>query len=139
DDRGLIAELLSLPVGDRFPPLELSPQQRKSRTLQALIRQVAALARQEPVLIAFEDVHWIDPTNLELLDRTVERIRSLPVLLILTFRPEFAPPWIGKPHVSTMTLGRLGQAEGVALVEQILGSSALPAEIVNDIVERTDG
>ncbi|TIP70859.1 MAG: adenylate/guanylate cyclase domain-containing protein, partial [Mesorhizobium sp.] len=108
EDCSLLADLLSLPNFGRFPTLDLSSQQRKSRTLQALVRQLEALARREPVLMIFEDLHWIDPTSLELLDRIIERIRQVPVLLIVTFRPEFSPPWTGRPHVSTITLSRLG-------------------------------
>ncbi|MDK1374109.1 adenylate/guanylate cyclase domain-containing protein [Sinorhizobium sp. 6-70] len=139
EDCSLLADLLSLPSLGRFPTLDLSPQQRKSRTLQALVRQLEALARQEPVLMIFEDVHWIDPTSLELLDRIVERIRPLPVLLITTFRPEFTPSWIGQPHASIMTLSRLGQRDGTALVKRVLGKRGLPAEAIREIVERTDG
>jgi predicted ATPase/class 3 adenylate cyclase len=139
EDCSLIADLLALPSSGRFPTLDLSPQQRKSRTLQALMRQLEALAGREPVVMIFEDVHWIDPTSLELLDRIVERIRRLPVLLVVTFRPEFSPPWSGQPHVSVMTLGRLGQRDGVALVEHVLGQQDLPAEAIQGIIERTDG
>ncbi|MFU0507498.1 adenylate/guanylate cyclase domain-containing protein [Pseudaminobacter sp. NGMCC 1.201702] len=139
EDCSLLADLLSLPSAGRFPTVDLSPQQRKSRTLQALVRQLEALARGGPVLMIFEDVHWIDPTSLELLGRIVERIRLLPALLIVTFRPEFTPPWTGHAHVSTMTLGRLGQRDGVTLVEQVLGEQHLPAEAIREIVERTDG
>ncbi|MDW9365332.1 AAA family ATPase [Sinorhizobium meliloti] len=139
EDCSLLSDLLSLPSSGRFPTLGLSPQQRKSRTLQALVRQLEVLAGRQPVVMIFEDVHWIDPTSLELLDRTVERIRMLPVLLVVTFRPEFTAPWSGQPHVSMMTLGRLGQCDGVALVEHVLGQQDLPAEAIQGIVERTDG
>ncbi|RWK44302.1 adenylate/guanylate cyclase domain-containing protein [Mesorhizobium sp.] len=139
EDCSLLADLLSLPNFGRFPTLDLSSQQRKSRTLQALVRQLEALARREPVLMIFEDLHWIDPTSLELLDRIIERIRQVPVLLIVTFRPEFSPPWTGRPHVSTITLSRLGQRDGARLVEQVLGKQDLPAEAIREIVERTDG
>jgi predicted ATPase/class 3 adenylate cyclase len=138
EDRQLIADLLSLPDIGRYPALDLSPQQRKQRTFQAFIRQLEALARQQPVLMIFEDMHWIDPTSQEAMNRIVERIRQLPVLLLMTFRPEFNPPWIGQPHVTIMALNRLDQHEGAALVERIVGDR-LPAEIVNEITERTDG
>ena len=129
EDCSLIADLLSLPDPGRFQTLNLSPQQRKSRTLQALVQQLEALARRQPVLMIFEDVHWIDPTSLELLDRTVERIRLLPVLLIVTFRPEFTPPWTGQPHASMMMLNRLGESDGIALVKRVLGERDLSAEL----------
>src|SRR5215469_8931705 len=94
-DLSLIAEMLSLSDGERFPPLDLSPQRKTERTLAALLRQLQALARRQPVLMIFEDLHWIDPTSRELLDLTVEKITGLPVLLVATYRPEFQPPWVG--------------------------------------------
>jgi class 3 adenylate cyclase len=97
-DISLLVELLSLPGGDRFAPLELSPQRKKERTLAALLRQLEGLARTQPVLMIFEDLHWIDPTSRELLDLSLMRIDRLPVLLVATFRPEFQPPWTGQPH-----------------------------------------
>jgi predicted ATPase len=117
----------------------LSPQRKKERTLDALIRQIEGLARQEPVVMVLEDVHWIDPTSRELLDLTVERVRRLPVLLIVTFRPEFQPLWTGQPQVSMLTLNRLDRRDRTALVAQVAGSKALPDEVVAQIVDRTDG
>jgi class 3 adenylate cyclase len=139
EDSRLIADLLLLPDIGRHPEVHFSPPQRKQRTIDALLRQLDGLSRRQPVVHIFEDIHWIDPTSLEALDRTVERIRRLPVLLLMTFRPEFDPPWIGQPHVTTMVLGRLEQSDISALVETIAGNTMLPPEIVNEIVERTDG
>jgi predicted ATPase len=96
----LLADLLGLPCSERCPLPNLAPQRKKERTLEALIRQLDGLARQQPVIMVVEGAHWIDPTSRELLDLTVERIRSLPVLLIVTFRPEFQPPWTGQPQVT---------------------------------------
>jgi hypothetical protein len=96
DAAPLIADLLSIPTGGRYPPLELTPQKRKGKTLRALLAQLGGLAAREPVLMVLEDVHWIDPTSLELLDLIVDAVPTLPVLLIITFRPEFAPP-VGGP------------------------------------------
>jgi class 3 adenylate cyclase len=96
EDVALLADLMSLPSSERHPLPNLSPQRKKERTLEALIRQLEGLARQQPVMIIFEDAHWIDPTSRELLDLTVERVGSLSVLLIVTFRPEFQPPWAGR-------------------------------------------
>ena len=96
----LLADLLSIPTGDRYPPLNLTPQKRKEKTLQAQLAQVEGLAARQPVLIVFEDVHWSDATTRESLDLLVDRIPTLRVLMILTFRPEFTPPWIGRPHVT---------------------------------------
>jgi class 3 adenylate cyclase/predicted ATPase len=139
EDAAFIADLLSLPASERHPMPNLSPQRKKERTLEALIRQLEGLARQQPVLMVFEDAHWIDPTSRELLDLTVERVGGLPVLLIVTFRPEFQPPWTGQPQVTTLALNRLGRHDRTALVTQIAGGKALPDELVGQIAERTDG
>jgi class 3 adenylate cyclase/predicted ATPase len=138
-DATLFAEMLSLPNDGRYPALELLPQQRRQRTLEALTTQIEALSRLNPVLMIFEDAHWIDPTSLEALGRAVDRIRSLGVLLIITYRPEFEPPWIGRPHVTALTLNRLGEGEIAALIDGVTGNKALPAHIRRNIVERTDG
>jgi predicted ATPase len=139
EDIAFLADLLSLPGSERHPLTNLSPQRKKERTLEALIRQLDSLARQQPVLMVFEDAHWIDPTSRELLDLTVEHVRSLPVLLIVTFRPEFQPPWTGQPQVSVLTLNRLDRRDRTALVAQIAGDKALPDAIVDQIIDRTDG
>ena len=110
DDVALLADLLSLPGSEHHPLPDLSPQRKKERIVEALIRQLERLARRQPVMMVFEDAHWVDPTSRELLDLTVERVRSLPVLLIVTFRPEFQPPWTGQPQVSMVTLNRLTDA-----------------------------
>ena len=139
-DIALIAEMLSLSGGERFPPLDLSPQRKKERTLVALLRQLQALTRLQPVLMIFEDLHWIDPTSREVLDLTVERITGLPVLLVATYRPEFQPPWVSQSQVTVIALNRLGRNEGARLVHQLVGNlRALPPDIVDEIVERTDG
>jgi len=139
-DISLLVELLSLPGRDRFAPIELSPQRKKERTLAALLRQLEGLARQQPVLMIFEDLHWIDPTSREFLDLLLARIGRLPVLLVATFRPEFQPPWTGQPHVTVMSLNRLGRGDGAAMVERLAGNAALlPPDVIAEIVERTDG
>ncbi|WP_162003542.1 adenylate/guanylate cyclase domain-containing protein, partial [Microvirga tunisiensis] len=139
-DVALVAELLSLPVMDGCPPHAFTPQRKKEKTFEVLLRQLEALVQGHPVLMIFEDVHWIDPTSHELLDLIIERVRHLPVLLLATFRPEFAPPWTGQPHVTTVTLNRLDRRDGAALVKRIAGSkSALSGDIVDEIVERADG
>jgi predicted ATPase len=138
-DAALFAEMLSLPNDGRYPILELSPQQRRQRTLEALTAQVETLSRSNPVLMIFEDVHWIDPTSLEALGRTVDLLRTLAVLLIVTYRPEFEPPWIGRPHVTSLTINRLGQREIGAMIDRVTGNKPLPASIRQDILERTDG
>jgi len=109
-DAALLAEMLSLSNDGRYPALELTPQQRRQRTLEALVSQMVALSRQNPLLMIFEDAHWTDPTTLELFGRIVDRIPTLRVLLIVTFRPEFEPPWIGHPYVTPLTINRLSRA-----------------------------
>jgi len=138
EDVAFLADLLSLPGSERHPLPNLSPQ-RKKRTLEALNRQLEGLARQQPVVMHFEAPHWIDPTSRELLDLIVEHVRSLPVLLIMTYRPEFQPPWTGQPQVTMLALTRLDRRDRTALVAQIAGGKALPDEVVAQIVDRTDG
>jgi class 3 adenylate cyclase/predicted ATPase len=138
-DAVLFAEMLSLPNDGRYPALDLAPQQRRQKTLETLTAQLDALSRSNPVLMIFEDVHWSDPTSVEALGRAVDRIRNLGVLLITTHRPEFEPPWIGRPHVTALTLNRLGEREIAALIDGVTGNRPLPAHIRQDIVERTDG
>ena len=138
-DAALFAEMLSLPNDGRYPTLELAPEQRRQRTMEALIAQTEVLTRQNPVLMIFEDVHWTDPTSMELFGRAVDRIASLRVLLIVTFRPEFVPPWIGRPHVTPLTINRLAQRDVGAMIDRVVGNKLLPASIRQDIIERTDG
>jgi class 3 adenylate cyclase/predicted ATPase len=139
-DRGeitLIAELLSLP--NVAAELDMSPQRKRQKLLAGLLHQLEALVESHPVLMVFEDAHWIDPTSRDLIDRTVDRVRRLPVLLLVTFRPEFQPPWTDQPHVTTLALNRLGERDGSALVEQLAGNAGVSSEIVAEIVERSDG
>jgi class 3 adenylate cyclase len=139
EDAALIAEMLSLPNDGRYPPLELAPQQRRQRTLEALTAQLVGLASQQAVLMIFEDVHWIDPTSLEALGRIVNRIKALPALLIVTFRPEFNALWAGQSHVTSLTLNRLGERESATIIAHIVGNKGLQANVMIEIVERTDG
>jgi class 3 adenylate cyclase/predicted ATPase len=135
----LIAALLGLPIEDRYPPLDLTPQRQKQRMLEVLVDQLEGLAAAQPVLVTYEDVHWIDPTTQELLGLAIERIQHLPVLAIVTFRPDFTPSWSGQPHVSVLALTRLGRRDGAALVDRVVGNKALPAEVSAQIVAKTDG
>ena len=127
-DAALFAEMLSLPNDGRYPALDLAPQQRRQRTLEALIAQIEALTRSSPVLMIFEDAHWTDPTSLELFGRAVDRIATLRVLLIVTFRPEFEPPWIGRPHVTALTINRLAQRDIDAMIDRVVGNKLTPGE-----------
>ena len=140
-DAALFAEMLSLPNDGRYHSLldELTAEQRRQRTLEALIKRMQALSLQNPVLMILEDVHWTDPTSLEAFSRVVDRLRTLRVLLVATFRPEFDSPWIGRPHVTALTLNRLGEREVAAMIDGVTGSKPLPANIRLDIMERTDG
>ena len=137
DEITLIADLLSLPSD--AAKLDLTPERKRERLLAALLHQLDALARQQPVLMVVEDLHWIDPSSRELLDLTVERAASLPVLLIMTFRPEFQAPWSGLPQVAALTLNRLDRLSGAVMVERIAGNDKLPDALAAEIVERADG
>ena len=138
-DAALFAEMLSLPNDGRYPKLGLDPQQRRQKTLDALLAQVETFARKSPVLMIFEDAHWADPTSLEAFGRAVDRIAPLPVLLLITFRPEFEPPWIGQPHVAALTLNRLTRGEIEAMIDQVAGNKPMPANVRQEVVARTDG
>src|SRR5271156_2307790 len=130
EDASLFAEMLSLPNDGRYPALALTPVQRRQRTLEALTSQVAGLASQQPVLMIFEDAHWTDPTSLEAFGRAVDRINTLPALLIVTFRPEFNPPWVGQSGVTSATLNRLGEREAEAIIARLVGNKELPADVM---------
>ena len=138
-DRALFTELLSLPNDGRYPHLDLTPQQGRHLTFEALTTQIVSLAEQRPVLMIFEDVHWIDPTSLEALGRGIDRVKSVGVLLIVTYRPEFEPPWIGRPYVTALSLNRLGEREIAAMIDRVTGNRSLSHDLRQDIVERTDG
>ena len=138
-DAALFAEMLSLPNDGRYPALALTPEQRRQRTLEALTAQLAGLARQQPVLMIVEDAHWIDPTSLEAFGRTVDQIKTLSALLIVTFRPEFNAPWVGHSHVMFLALNRLGERETAAVIAHLVGNKELPADVMAEIIERTDG
>jgi class 3 adenylate cyclase/tetratricopeptide (TPR) repeat protein len=135
----VLANLLALPANDRYPLQELSPQKRKEKTFAALLAQLDGLAARQPVFIIFEDVHWIDPTSLELLTAAVEHVPQLRVLLLVTARPEFTPPWPSYPHITTIPLSRLGRRYGAELVERVAGGRTLPKELMDVILARTDG
>jgi class 3 adenylate cyclase len=135
----LFAALLSIPFGERYPPLSLSPTQQRRRTLAALLDQFEGLARRQPISLSFEDAQWTDATSLELLDLTVERVHQLPVLALFTFRPEFEPPWVGLPNVGTLTLGRLDRNDVESMVTQVTGGRVPPPEVMKQIVAKTDG
>ena len=126
-DAALFAEMLSLPNDGRYPALELDTAAASAKNAgSAHFRKMEALTRQNPVLMIFEDAHWTDPTSLEAFGRTVDRIARLRVLLIVTFRPEFEPPWIGRPYVTALTLNRLGERDIGAMIDGVIGNKLLP-------------
>ena len=139
EEMTLIAELLSIPLPNRYPPLALLPQRKKEKTFESLMRQLEALSRVNPVVMIYEDLHWIDPTSRELLDIVVDRVQSLPVLLLITFRPDFVPPWIGRSHITLLALNRLGTREGEAMITAVASDKALPRAVVEQIIAHTDG
>ena len=138
-DLSLLADMLSLPNDGRYPALDMTSEQCRQKTLEALGSQMEALSRSNPVLMIFEDTHWADPTSLEVFSRTIDRLRNLRVLLIVTFRPEFDPPWIGRPYVTALTLNRLAQRDIETVIDNVIGTKLIPANIRQDIIERTDG
>lgn len=135
----LFEELLSVSSSEDRPSVELTPERRKDKILDTLTSMFEDLARRQPVLVIFEDLHWMDPTTGELMDRVLARLDRLPVLMIATFRPEFRPIWIDQPHISLIALQRLGRREGESLVRRLAGAATLPTEVLDEILERTDG
>ena len=135
----LIAELLAVPSDGRYQPLKVSPQQKREMMLEALLGQLDGIAAQTPVLMVFEDAHWIDPTSLDLLNRTVARVAGLPVLLVVTFRPELQPSWVGQQHVTLLSLNRLGRRDSAGIVDGVTKGKALPVAVADQILVRTDG
>ena len=143
EETALFAELLGFaesgPQNGPGNSSSMDPQRNRRRLLNGLIERLQTLARRGPVLILFEDVHWADPTSLELLTLTIERVAAVPILLVITFRPDYQPPWTGQPHVTMLTLSRLSQRERATLVTHITGGKELPSGLLDQIIDRTDG
>jgi class 3 adenylate cyclase/predicted ATPase len=135
----LIAALLALPTGERYKPLNLSPQRQKDETVAALVDHFMGLTRKQPMLIAFEDAHWIDPSSLEVLDLLMDAVQDAPVLMFVTCRPEFQPSWNAHSHITRLTLNRLSRQLRATMVECVAGGRSLPEEVVEDIILKTDG
>ncbi len=135
----LLAEMLSIATENRYPPLELSAARKKEETLASLVEEMRHRAARQPLLVVFEDVHWIDPTSLELLDLIVEQAQAHPFLVVITFRPEFDAKWIGQAQVTLLALNRMTRRQCAAMVERITGGKTLPEEVLAQIVTRTDG
>jgi class 3 adenylate cyclase len=134
-----LAALLSIPGEGRYPALEMAPAEQKERTIEALIALFEGLTKDTPVLAFLEDAHWIDPTSLDVFGRLIDRLPKLRALLVVTFRPEFAPPWVGRAHVASLELSRFARRQAVAMVDRVAGGKALPAEVTEQIVAKTDG
>ena len=139
EDVQLVAELMAIPTEERYLPLKLSPEQKKERTLAVLIDNLESLAAKSPVLVIFEDVHWVDPTSLEVLERMVDGVERWPVLLVITFRPEFQPPWVELAHVTMHRLKKLNRRESATLLERLTAGKPLPREVAEQIIKHTDG
>jgi class 3 adenylate cyclase len=139
ENAAIFADMLSLANDGRYPDLALLPQQRREKTFKALISQLCLLARDCPVLMIFEDAHWIDPTSLDALGRIVDQIATIRVLLIMTFRPEFEAPWIGRSYVTTLTINRLATPEILEMIGRVIGNKFLPENLRQDIITRADG
>lgn len=133
------AALLSIPAAGRYPPLNLTAAQQRRKVFEGLLAQLEGLARARPVLVVFEDAHWADATSLEVLSQVLERIAALPVLLLLTCRPEFEPRWAGRPNFSMLALGRLEREHVRTLIGQVTKGQVLPPEVLDQIVTKTDG
>ena len=138
-DRAFLASLLSIPAEGRYPALEMAPSEQKERTIAALIALFVGLTKDAPVLALLEDAHWIDPTSLDVFGRLVDRLPDLRALLVVTFRPEFAAPWVGRAHVTALSLNRFGRRQAMAMIDRVTGGKALPAEVLEQIVAKTDG
>ena len=134
----LFATLLSVAHKGRYPALDLSPRLQKEKTFAALEDQLAALATDRAVLVVFEDLHWVDPTTIEFLERAIGRLRESPVFFVMTARPEFEPPWAQKT-CTRVRLERLRADETKTLIANISGGKRLPTELVDNILDKTDG
>ncbi len=139
DTLPLLVTLLSLPQPEGVPPLTLSPQKQKQKTHEALIAWIMEEAQKATVYCAWEDLHWADPSTLEVLTLFLEQIPTTRMFTVLTFRPEFTPSWSSRSYLTQLTLSRLGRSHVEAMVEKITGGKALPSEVLQQIVSKTDG
>ena len=135
----MLANLLSISTQGRFPPIELTPQEQKAKTIEALIDHLVGLADDAPVLWVFEDAHWADPTSRELLEQMIDRLQDLQVLAVITARPEYESAWVGFGQASALPLGRLSRNQSRALIENLADGKALPEVVLEQIIGNTDG
>jgi class 3 adenylate cyclase/DNA-binding winged helix-turn-helix (wHTH) protein len=138
-DVRFVASILSIPCETRYGPLSMTPQKHKDETLRALVDLTEAAARKHPSVMLFEDAHWADPTTLEVLDLLIDRVKTVPLLIVLTHRPEFQSRWSGQGHVGALNLSKLTRAESAAMVSSLAGGKALPAALLEQILAKTDG
>ncbi len=139
DAVALWAALLSVPLPEHYPPLNLTPQRQRQKVFEAAVSLLLAIATRQPVLFIVEDLHWIDPSMLELLDLVLDKVPSSAVLLVLAFRPEFRPPWSDRTHLTVLTLNRFARQQTEAMVGNVTGSKPLPTEVLHEVVAKTDG
>jgi class 3 adenylate cyclase/predicted ATPase len=139
DAAPILASMLSLPLEHRYPPLALGPQQLRKRTIEILLDLVERLARQRPVLVIVEDAHWIDPSTTEFIGHLIEQVRSKRVLMVITHRPDFEPPWPYQPHIMALSMNNLSQRESLALIAKVPGTEILPRYLCDKIIEHADG
>jgi predicted ATPase len=135
----LFAALLSIPLGVGYAPLTFSPEQQKQKTLQAFLAIFLRIAAQQPVLFVMEDLHWVDPSTLELLTLLVGQGPTARILALWTFRPDFSPPWTGRSHLTQVTLNRLPRRQAAELTNRVAHGKALPPEVVAQVAAKTDG
>jgi predicted ATPase len=135
----LFAVLLSLPLADRYAPLALTPERQKQKILEALLTWLLREAERQPVCLITEDLHWVDPSTLEWLSLLMDQIPTTRVLMLLTFRPDFQPPWAARSYLTHLTLGRLSPRQTEGMIGQVVGGRALPAEVMQQVVATTDG
>jgi predicted ATPase len=135
----LFGALLSIPPGVRYPPVNLPAHRQRELTIAAIVEQISGLAARSTVLMVLEDAQWIDPTTTALFEHLIERSQTLPILLLITFRPEFAPPWTSYPHMTSLSLNRLGRRQSTEMIAAVAGGKALPEEVLAQIWAKTEG
>ncbi len=138
-DVRFVASILSIPCEARYGALAMTPQKHKDETLRTLVDLTEAAARKHPTVMLFEDAHWADPTSLEVLDLLIDRVRTIPLLLVLTHRPEFPVRWSRHGHVTALNLSKLTRAQSRAIVSKLTSGKALPTTLLEQILAKTDG
>jgi class 3 adenylate cyclase/tetratricopeptide (TPR) repeat protein len=139
EDVSLMAALLSIPFGDRYPRLQITELVQKQRTMELLEEQLVLLSRRNPVLVVFEDAHWIDPSSLELMNSAIRRVASLPVMIVVTHRPEFPSPWSDLGHATVLKLNQLGRSQVIELIQKVAGGKTLPEAVIEQIAAKSQG